>query len=299
MVLALCGGSFFLAIVVTVYVKSGKNERDTFDIVKYLVIFGAVVISAVYKLLQLKKESQTKSQSEDILICTSCGWEVPQGASKCPECGAHLKETDTICPQCKEEISEQDMKCAHCGCIFSTEEEENNKQSDEEFECSECGGIISDQDKKCPHCNAALMEEENETDTAKEKKLSITSAIPVHEKFNENKDSSTSTENKISNSIELRLIERSELKNIIREMLTSDGSDYPAELRKVKQSFENIFTQLEHGTLLQLSAQEISILEKMFAHIVSQSKMNSTLETLHKKFTAIISINTMKGPSHG
>ena len=118
------------------------------------------------------------------------------------------------------------------------------KQSDEEFECSECGRIISNNDKQCPHCNAIIVEDEIEIDKLEEEKLPTTSSIHIQEKSISKNISLALPALTITNNLELKLFERSELKNIIREILKSNEGDFPVELFTEKKSLESIFKQL-------------------------------------------------------
>jgi len=99
----------------------------------------------------------------------------------------------------------------------------------------------------------------------------------------------TSYQQKSLYSLELKLFVRSELKSKIREIIKSKENEFPKELIQYKNSLEHIFKQLEDGTILMLSQQEIETFNRLFSFLKSHSRFDSALENIEQKlntFTA-------------
>gem|GEM_PF-1769144 len=221
---------------------------------------------------------------EEEVECSDCGASIPKSSTECPKCGAKFTLSIFKCPDCGNEILEQETECPFCCCNFEGTESVEEKKTGEEFECSDCGGIVSERDTICPHCQSVLTEDE-----LGEKTNSSVKEI----KNGERNTGENDLKNKITipppaqNSIynfELKLFERSELKNIFREILKSKEEVIPHQLVSEKNSLEQIFKQLENGTYLMLTQEEVETLQKVFSSLQTQPSFNSTLKSLQEKF---------------
>lgn len=83
----------------------------------------------------------TQPQNQAVIICSSCGEEVPTGSKFCLKCGAKIEEPkkDSItCPKCGATVPNGKF-CLECGARL-------------ERTCSKCGAVLAPNAKFCLEC---------------------------------------------------------------------------------------------------------------------------------------------------
>lgn len=83
----------------------------------------------------------TQPQNQAVIICSSCGEEVPAGSKFCLKCGAKIEEPkkDSItCPKCGATVPNGKF-CLECGARL-------------ERTCSKCGAVLAPNAKFCLEC---------------------------------------------------------------------------------------------------------------------------------------------------
>ncbi|MBS4028273.1 MAG: zinc ribbon domain-containing protein [Ignavibacteriales bacterium] len=259
----------------------------------------------------------SQEEKEELEItCSDCGKIVSENDTVCAHCGASLVEEEVECSECGATITESAEMCPRCRTTFANL-----------FKCPDCGGEVLENENVCPTCGCIFSESEiarakietpspisdEQNETAIKHQKTIVPEYSVREfvedgnysvKISHRELTKSERENATNktitfqpkqqrplNFIELKLFERSELKNCIREILKSKENNIPEELIHCKDAFEQIFKQLEDGTTLVLSKDDTVAFALFFAYLKSQSRLNSTLENLQQKFNTFTADN--------
>ena len=86
----------------------------------YFAIPGIVLLSVGYSLKRRRenKPKLTNKVTEDIYVCSECGYQVYPDFKCCPKCGSELnfeQDKGKFCGTCGKELTEEHVFCPYCG----------------------------------------------------------------------------------------------------------------------------------------------------------------------------------------